>query len=145
MNKWIAVLALLVSSLSLSVRAAIYQCVDLEGKTLFSQNRCNSNATPVPIRPEFKARTSSPTTGLRKGETRTLKQINRREKSRAKKRNQEVKDANNTTVSKKRCKKAKKKIRKLKNQRRSGCKNRQCEQIDEKIADYREQKARYCY
>jgi len=145
MVKWIPALVLLACTVSPSVHATIYKCVDTDGNTLFSQSRCDINAETVPIRSEFKSTTNSPKSGLRKGETRTLKKIKRREKSKARKRKRAVKKANNTSAGKGRCTIAKKKIRKLKNQRRSGCKNSRCNQIDEQIDDYREQKSRYCY
>ncbi len=145
MYKWTPVLALLASTISYSVDATIYKCIDHDGNTLFSQTRCNTHAETILVRPEFKSITNQDKPGLRKGETKALKKIIRREKARARKRKREVKKANNKSARKERCSTAKKKIRKLKNQRRSGCKSSQCDQIDEQIVNYREQKSRYCY
>lgn len=145
MYKWIPALVLLTSTVTPSIHAAIYQCIGPDGHIVFSQYRCDINAVTVPIRPEFKSTTNSPGPGLRKGETKTLKKINRRVKKRARKRKLQAKKAGDTSADKRRCKTAKKEIRKLRNLRRSGCTSRKCDQIDEKIHDYRKQKSRYCY
>ena len=146
MYKWIPSLVLLASTVTPSIHAAIYKCVDPDGHTAFSQSRCATNAETVPIRPEFKSTTHSPGPGLRKGETKTLKNIHRREKERARKRKLQAKKASTTSARKRnRCKTAKKEIRKLQDQRRNGCTSSRCDQIDEEIHDYREQKSKYCY
>ena len=146
MYKWIPALVLLAGTVTPSIHAAIYKCVDHDGHTLFSQSRCDINAEAIPIRPEFKSTTNSPGPGLRKGETKTLKNINRREKERARKRKSQAKKAYTTSANKRsRCKTAKKEIRKLQDQRHNGCTSNKCEQIDEKIHDYRKQKSKYCY
>ena len=146
MYKWILALVLLASTVTPSIHAAIYKCVDHDGHTVFSQSRCDINAETVPIRSEFKSTTNSPVPGLRKGEKKTLKRINRREKERVIKRKLQAKKTDSTSAKRRgRCQTAKKEIRKLQDQRRNGCTSHKCDQIDEEIDDYREQKSKYCY
>ncbi len=147
MYKQIVLLLVLTSASASTLHAAgIYKCIDKEGKTVFSQYQCAPRAKAISVRPEFREKSDPGVAGLRKGEIRILKRIKRDEKTRAKKRKQELKQAGaEASARKKHCTIAEKRLRKLQGQRREGCAGKKCERIDEKIRYYRGQRSEYCY